>query len=222
MQERILIDTEKLKDELIQVLERKYDEKFYPLFLEVRNYSEGEDILRFYSDIMNPQKEYSVIRRSGKESKYTYRDNYFAQLVLDEYEQRVQKAAGGVFGEVKVFVHSIENPFFDDHLTKESSLDEAVKLQGKIWSNTFVFTPAPLNGINKEIVDGSQREFERKCEQLGTQLYRQGLKMTLKAYEVVQELYDTIDFMRYEDRLKEYQKKDKENWKCEFRKTFSV
>ncbi|MEN8908140.1 MAG: hypothetical protein ABF289_19475 [Clostridiales bacterium] len=121
-------DGDKLKDEMIAHLEKKYNKKFYPILLEPKGYQIDYDKLKVYPAGGDEETDFAHIAKFEKGKKVEYIDNYFGIHIRSEYESIIEREAKKVFNNVKVFT-SFYAHSFSDELTCENSFEDALKIK---------------------------------------------------------------------------------------------
>ena len=111
-------------DETMIILREKYKEEFIFEDYELADYGSESDILRFYTNKMNPENEYGfVVLYNDESGKREYEDNYFGYLIRNQMEDYITNIIQNEFTDVKVYLQHEEDTF-DNRLNSNSNLDD--------------------------------------------------------------------------------------------------
>ncbi|MEN8904572.1 MAG: hypothetical protein ABF289_01285 [Clostridiales bacterium] len=189
-------DGDKLKDEMITQLEKKYNKKFYPILLEPRGYQIDYDKLKVYPEGGDEETDFAHISKFNEGKKTKYIDNYFGIHIRPEYESMIEKEVLKVFNEVKVFSRFVADSF-SDKLTCENRLEDAIKLDEflNVWFDIY---------INHQDIETT---FENKVKELVTLFEKCNIKGAYSIAFIKKGKFNDINRKNHKNYVKKYTKK---------------
>ncbi len=139
-------DCDSLKDEMIAHLEKKYGEKFLPIFLEPSGFQIDYDELQFYKEGTDPETDKAHIAKFNRDGKVKYIDNYFGLIIREEYENIIKGVVEKIFGECKVYA-TFDADSFSDNLKRGNTYEDAIRNGEFINSLIYIYIDNKANNI---------------------------------------------------------------------------
>lgn len=158
------------KDVFLAQVEQKYDVNFVALSYTGSSVVVKEEF-RCYAEGSNPQRDYVRVFREEVNGETIFRDDYFGVLIRPEYEKRVGDIVNAQVGASKAFIYRYTAAFFDNSLTAEDTLDDAIAMGERIHASKYLFW---------EVEPGSEEQFRTHCDQIAQALSQAGLPGTVK------------------------------------------
>jgi hypothetical protein len=185
-------DTNKMKKDMIAHLEKKYGEKFIPLYFLAES---GWDRMTFYKEGTNPKTDYAYIYREKEHGKVVYRDNYFGLIIREEYENLVKKEVEKVYGECKVYSET-SNDYFPDELNKRNNYQDALeKMTFFEYSSRIYIKSTGKTAILNDKIDILVNNFKKN-----------NLNGIFSLYYMKTGHYEDLDRSNHDEYVKEYTK----------------
>ncbi len=64
-------------------------------------------------------------------------DDYFGIIIRDKYQKRVQNICNETVDESKAYIHKYSVSYFDNSLTAQNTIDDAISMGESMPLNTF-------------------------------------------------------------------------------------
>lgn len=158
------------KDIFLAHMEGKYDVHFLPI-----SYMSGGTVVpeefRCHAEGTDRERDYVRVFREEENGEEVFHDDYFGIIIRDAYQSRVQKICEETVGAAKGYVYRYSVSFFDDPLTAENTIDDAIAMGQKINASKYVFF---------EVTPGSEADFEEACDRICEKLTAARLPGTVK------------------------------------------
>lgn len=158
------------KDVFLAQMEEKYDTRFLPLSYTGSSVVVKEEF-RCYAEGTDPERDYVRVFRCEEDGQTVYHDDYFGVLIRQEYQDRVRAVCQRYVGENKAYVYRYTSAYFDDSLTQEHTIDDAIAMGERIHAVKYVFF---------EVEPGSEAKFQESCDRIAEDLSQAGLPGTVK------------------------------------------
>ncbi len=185
-------DTNKMKKDMIAHLEKKYGEKFIPLYFLAES---GWDRMTFYKEGTNPKTDYAYIYREKEHGKVVYRDNYFGLIIREEYENLVKKEVEKVYGECKVY-SEFSADVFSEKMNKDNSYKDAIKNGEYLRTSMKIYIKAG----KEELI------LEKKADILRNNLEKNNLNGMYTLYYMKPGHFEGLTRESHSEYVKEYTK----------------
>lgn len=160
------------KDIFLVHMEEKYDKTFLPISYSSAGVVTGEEF-RCYAEGSDRERDVVTVIRREENGEEVFRDDYFGICIRDAYEARVQEICAGEFGEVKVYIYSYGVSFFDNSLTSEHTMDDAIEMGQSLSASKFVYL---------EVEPGTEEAFQEACDRICRMLQEQKLTGIVKFF----------------------------------------
>ena len=152
LQEKVEKTVSDNTDIFLAHMEDKYDVPFLPVSYTSSGVVVNEEF-RCYAEGTDRERDYvSVFRR-------------------EEYQNRVQKLCEDVVGESKAYVYRYSASFFDNALTAENTIDDAIAMGDWIRASKYIFF---------EVKAGDREVFEADCDRIARKLAQGSLTGMVK------------------------------------------
>lgn len=152
LQEKVEKTVSDNTDIFLAHMEEKYDVPFLPVSYTSSGVVVNEEF-RCYAEGTDRERDYvSVFRR-------------------EEYQNRVQKLCEDVVGESKAYVYRHSASFFDNALTAENTIDDAIAMGDWIRASKYIFF---------EVKAGDGEAFEVDCDRIARKLAQGSLTGMVK------------------------------------------
>ena len=148
------------KDILLAHMEEKYDVKFLPISYSSEGIVTNQEF-RCYAEGTDPERDYVSVFVREENGEKVIVDDYFGILIRGDYQNRVEEISDTVAGDTKAFVYRYSVSFFDNSLTAENTIDDAIAMGERINATKYVFM---------EVAPGSEEEFETRCDRITQKL----------------------------------------------------
>ena len=144
------------KDIFLTHMEEKYGIPFLPISYTSSGVMVNEEF-RCYAEGTDRERDYVRVFREEKDGEEVYYDDYFGVLIRDEYQRRVQELCEQVVGASKAYLYRYSVSFFDNSLTAESTIDDAITMNVPLNASKYVFF---------EVEPGSEAAFAASCDRI--------------------------------------------------------
>ena len=173
---------ETVQEKVLSHLENKYGKEFQCLA------SEGASTLRNYYTFIVSEKDNEASSGEFKafyypEENESFKDAYYGIVLRDIIVKRIITSTQLDETKNKIFI-KFRNTSFSNDLTMNSSLEDAVRIEGEIDSVLYVF------GVKKIPV-----------ESIVSELKSAGITGTLYYYEIDEGTFSTLTFETYEETI---------------------
>lgn len=148
------------KDILLAHMEEKYDVTFLPISYSAEGMVTNQEF-RCYAEGTDPERDYVSVFVREENGEEVIVDDYFGILIRNDYQRRVEEISDAAAGDTKAYIHRYSVSFFDNSLTAESTIDDAIAMGERINATKYVFM---------EVAPGSEEDFEEKCDQITRKL----------------------------------------------------
>ena len=148
------------KDIFLAHMEEKYGMTFLPLSYAGKGYVTAEEF-RCYAEGTDPERDYISVFTLEEDGREVIVDDYFGIVIRDEYQKRVDAAADAVAGDAKAYVYRYTVSYFDNALTAENTIDDAIAMGQRISAYKYVFL---------EVTPGTEADFENTCDRIAEKL----------------------------------------------------
>lgn len=170
LQEKVEKTVSDNTDIFLTHMEEKYDVPFLPV-----SYTSGGVVVneefRCYAEGTDRERDYVSVFRREENGEDVFYDDYFGVLIRDEYQNRVQKLCEDVVGESKAYVYRYSASFFDNTLTAENTIDDAIAMGDLIRASKYIFF---------EVKAGDEEAFKADCDRIARSLAQGSLTGMVK------------------------------------------
>ena len=158
------------RDIYLAHMEEKYGVPFLPI-----SYTSSSPVVkeefRCYAEGTDRERDYVRVFRTEENGEEVFLDDYFGILIRDEYQCRVQAICEETVGASKGYVYRYTASFFDNSLTAENTIDDAIAMGEAINASKYIFF---------EVTPGSETAFEAACDQICDRLAQSKLPGMVK------------------------------------------
>lgn len=143
-------------------MEEKYGIHFLPISYTSSSAVVNEEF-RCYAEGTNPDKDYVSVFRKEENGKTVFYDDYFGIIIRDEYQKRVQNICNEAVGESKAYIHKYSVSYFDNSLTAQNTIDDAISIGESINAVKYIFF---------EVETGEEQKFVDISNQICNELFQ--------------------------------------------------
>lgn len=177
------------RDIYLAYMEEKYDVSFLPISYSGSGLVTNEEF-RCYAEGTDRERDYVSVFRKEENGKEVYYDDYFGILIRDEYESRVDAISDKIVGNTKSFVHRYSVSYFDNALTGEKTLDDAIEMGARLNASKYVYF---------EVQPGTEKAFGEACDAIADQLRESKLPGFVKFIGLAEGQLEKVSAENYYD-----------------------